>query len=68
MKNMKEPKFATLLLESNQTYPIYKIHYSTKLVTLIEKPWVYNTVAISDVVFDLEEMSRQERADFLEKI
>ena len=34
---MKEPKFATLLLESNKTYPIYKIHYSTKLVTLIEE-------------------------------
>lgn len=61
---MIEPKFATLLLNSNQKYPIHKIHYDTKMVTLMEKPWVYNTVSFSDVEFDISDMSQKDIVEF----
>lgn len=49
---MKTPTHAILLLGKNIKYPIEKIHYDTKQVTLCEKPKVYNTVSVGDVVFD----------------
>lgn len=61
---MKTPTHAILLLGKNIKYPIKKIHYDTKQVTLREKPKVYNTVSVSDVVFDFSCFTDNEIKEF----
>lgn len=57
---MKEPVYATLLLQRNKKFPIEIIHYNSKQVTLKEKENVSNTVSIKDVIFDFTNMSEDE--------
>lgn len=62
---MKEPQYATLISE-NKKYLIALIHYKSAQVTLKEKEKVYNTVGISNVIFDFSSFSEDEKNTFLE--
>lgn len=61
---MKMPTHATLLLGKNVKYPIEKIHFETRQITLCEKPKVYNTVSAKDVVFDFSYFTDNEIKEF----
>lgn len=61
---MKIPKYATLLLNRNVKFPIEKIHFETKQVTLREKQKVYNTVSVKNVSFDYSDLTITEIACF----
>lgn len=61
---MKKPKYATLLLDRNIKYPVEKIHFETKQVTLREKTKVYNTVSVNNVSFDFSDFTNTEMENF----
>lgn len=61
---MKIPKYAVLLLDRNVKFPVEKIHFETKQVTLREKPKVYNTVSVKNVSFDFSDLTNVEIENF----
>lgn len=67
---IEEPKRCFVKLGRDQFYPIVKIHYDTKQVTVQERehPNVYNTLSFDDVDFDLDTMSYQGKFKFLDKL
>lgn len=66
----KEPTRCFVKLGRNEYYPIVKIHYNTKQVTVQERayPNVYNTVSFNDVDFDLSNMNNEAIVEFLDKV
>lgn len=62
---MKMPRYAKLLLEKNEIYPVVCCHFKTHQVTLKEKEKVYNTVDIKNVDFDLSGFTETEKLSFL---
>ena len=66
----EEPTRCFVKLGRNEYYPIVKIHYNTKQVTVQERvyPNVYNTVSFNDVDFDLSNMNNAAIVRFLDKV
>lgn len=66
----EEPTRCFVKLGRNEYYPIVKIHYNTKQVTVQERayPNVYNTVSFKDVDFDLSNMNNAAIVSFLDKV
>ncbi len=61
---MKEPLYAKVLIGVNQYYPIAKIHFETRQVTVKERENVFNTVSLKDVEFDYSGFSEEEKKRF----
>lgn len=61
---MKQPKYAKLLIREGICFPVIKIHFETKQVTLQEKEKVFNTVSIKNVDFDFSDFTVQEKEEF----
>lgn len=60
----KIPKYATLLLDRNEKFRVFDVHFNTRQVTLQENAKVFNTVSIDNVIFDFEDMSREDIENF----
>ncbi len=66
-EGIKVPKKAKLLIRSNQECLIEAVHFNTRLITLKERPKVYNTVSIKNVDFDFSGFTLDEITAFLRK-
>ena len=63
---MKTPKRATYLLrEEHPIYPVIKVHFNTRLVTLQDGDNSFNTVNIKNVRFDFTDFTKEERDKFM---
>ena len=65
---MKVPEYARFLENRECCYPIEKIHYDTRLVTLRESTFlnVYNTLSIRDVEFCFDGFTQDEIDAFMD--
>lgn len=61
---MKLPTYAILLLGRNCIYPVDKIWFKTKQVTLKEGEKLYNTVSVENVEFDFSDFTEDEIVEF----
>ena len=61
---MKEPRFVRSRLHGGRIFPIEKIRYRTRQVTMREKPGVFNTIDFKYVEFVLSDMAPHEKETF----
>ena len=65
---MKTPKRATYLLrEEHPVYPVIRVHFNTRLVTLQDGERSFNTVNIRNVEFDFAGFTQEEKAGMRKK-
>lgn len=63
---MKIPEKATYLLRSGHpVYPVIRVHFNTRLVTLQDGERSFNTVNIKNVEFDFTDFTKEEKDKFM---
>ena len=67
---MRVPTYARLKENKNCCYPIEKIHYDTRLVTVREStiPMVHTTLNIRDIEFCFDGFTQEEIDTFISKV